>query len=119
MVLSVIECGKFSTVFMRKLELTIHLYNKPKTKKGSKIMIQGGRQSLICSYVFEELPRIYREVCKNRPKVEESMLKVQRNQKPCVKCEQCKFKSSLIQMKMHMKTVLPNHRRGYPISLRL
>ena len=42
---------------------------------------------------------------KNRLKVEENIFKIQRNTKPGVKCEQCKFKSSLIQMKMHMRTV--------------
>ena len=43
-------------------EITLHIYNKPKTKKSSKLLIQGGSQSLICLFVFSELPRIYKDV---------------------------------------------------------
>ena len=44
----------------KRIEITIHIYNKPKNKKGSKLMLQGSIQSMICSFVFEELPKIYK-----------------------------------------------------------
>ena len=41
----------------QKADLTIHIYNKPKSKKKrSSILLQGGNRPLICMYVFEELP---------------------------------------------------------------
>ena len=45
----------------QNIELTVHFYNhnKPRAKKQSKILIQGANQSLICDYVFCELPKIY------------------------------------------------------------
>ena len=84
-------------------ELTVHLYNKPKNKKPSKLMIQGGRQSEICSFVFDQLPKIYKSVCENKPlRIEtKSMAK----KAPLVNCDQCKFKSSMIQMKKHIKSI--------------
>ena len=59
------ECDRLWKVIYgagEKVEITIHLYNNPKNKKGSKLMIQASRQSIICSYVFDELPRIYKQV---------------------------------------------------------
>ena len=99
------ECDRLWKVNYKMTELTIHLYNNPKNKKGSKIMIQAGRQSVICSYVFEELPRIYDEVCQKKPKTIKKISRVKTNSKPFVKCDLCKFKSSLLQMKMHIKSV--------------
>ena len=69
-------------------------------------MLQGRRQSLLCTYVFEELPKMYKLVCERNPK--ELQIKYRKKKtpvKPHVKCEQCKFTSSMIQMKMHIKTV--------------
>ena len=40
-----------------QIEITVHLYNKPKSKKKSKILVQGGLQSAIGIFVFEELPK--------------------------------------------------------------
>ena len=51
------ECDRVWKVKYGAIEITIHMYNKPKNKKGSKLMLQGSMQSLICSYVFDELPR--------------------------------------------------------------
>ena len=31
-----------------KVEITIHLYNNPKNKNGSKLLLQAGNQSLLC-----------------------------------------------------------------------
>ena len=62
------ECDRLWKVMFKAVEITIHLYNNPKNKKGSKLMLQAGKQSVICSYVFDELPRIYVEVCKRKPK---------------------------------------------------
>ena len=98
------ECDRSWKVHYADIDITIHLYNKPKNKKGSKLMLQGRRQSVLCSYVFEELPKIYKLVRANRPqRIEATSRKP--NTKPSVKCEQCKFKSTLVQMKMHIKTV--------------
>ena len=47
-------------------EITLHIYNKPKTKKESKSLVQGRFQSLTCIYVFTELPKIYKKVCEER-----------------------------------------------------
>ena len=101
------ECDRSWKVHYADIDITIHLYNKPKNKKGSKLMLQGRRQSVLCSYVFEELPKIYKLVRANRPQRIEASSATSRkpNTKPSVKCEQCKFKSTLVQMKMHIKTV--------------
>ena len=99
----------------KSIEITIHIYNKPKNKKGSKLMLQGSIQSLICSYVFNELPKIYKMVCDDKPKplIDEKMKKPKKKtpENPMVKCDQCKFKSSMIQMKMHIQNV---HTRPKP-----
>ena len=72
-------------------------------------MLQGSCQSVLCSYVFGELPKIYKLVCANKPKVlEPNKRSVIKPAKPDVKCEKCKYKSTMIQMKMHMKTVHGN-----------
>ena len=34
------------------IEITLHLYIRPKNKKGSKLLVQGAKQQIICSYVF-------------------------------------------------------------------
>ena len=96
------ECDRSWKFPYKSVELTLHIYNNPKNKKGSKIMIQGKGQSLLFSYVFEELPKIYKDVCERKPKRLEHNKKKERTG---VKCEQCKYTSSLIQMKMHMKRV--------------
>ena len=36
------------------IELTIHLYMNPKNRTGSKLLVQGSVQSVICAYVFNE-----------------------------------------------------------------
>ena len=100
------ECDRFWKIRYNEIDITVHIWNKPKNKKGSKLMIQGSRQSVLCSYVFEELPKIYKLVCLNKPERIESSYSTRRIPgKPLVKCDQCKYKSTLLQMKMHMKTV--------------
>ena len=71
-------------------------------------MLQGSRQSLICSFVFEELPKIYKLVWANKPRSIEGSQKTPL--KPVVTCDQCKYKASMIQMKMHIKTVHAQNR---------
>ena len=85
----------------RKIDKTIHIYNNPKNRKASKLMLQGSTQSLICSYVFSELPKIYKLVCEAQPKPLEGNMK----KKPTVKCDQCHFKSNMIKMKLHIKNM--------------
>ena len=83
----------------QKSTLTLHIYNKPVTKKESKILVQGRVQSLTCLYVFSVLPKIYKKVCEQRPK----SIIGERRSKPDVKCEKCKFTAPMIEMKMHLK----------------
>ena len=45
--------------------ITLHIYNKPQNKKKSKLMIQSGNKSLVCIYVFSELPRIFKNISTN------------------------------------------------------
>ena len=54
---------------MEKIEITVHFYNhnKPKDKKRSKILVQGSNKSILCEYVFKELPKIYKLVCEKKP----------------------------------------------------
>lgn len=100
------ECDRFWKVSYHEIDITVHIYNNPKNKKGSKLMLQGRPQSLICSYVFDELPKIYKLVLQNSPKYVPIDVQGERtSHKPTVKCSECKFTSSLIQMKKHMKLV--------------
>ena len=39
---------KVNFFYVSNVEITIHLYMKPKTKKGCKLLIQGGHQPAIC-----------------------------------------------------------------------
>ena len=57
------ECDRIRKFHYSDILVTMHLYNKPKNKKGSKIMIQGSKQTVLCSFVFDELPVIYKIVC--------------------------------------------------------
>ena len=62
------ECDRIWKIMygpeVAKMEITLHFYNhnKPKDKKQSKMLIQGPVQSLICDFVFGELPDIYKLV---------------------------------------------------------
>ena len=101
-----VECDrswKVSYTQQKTIDITIHIYKNPRNKTGSKLMLQGSIQTMICSYVFTELPKIYKMVCETRPKFLDDKAKVK--QKALVKCEQCRFKSSMIQMKMHIKNI--------------
>ena len=103
------ECDRNWKTKHEGIAITIHIYNNPKNGNGSKLMIQGSVQSLICSFVFKELPKIYRIVCENKPKTIQESRKAKRElKKPSVNCELCNFKSSLIQMKLHIKNVHAN-----------
>ena len=100
------ECDRFWKVIFEEIEVTVHIYNNPKNKKGSKLMIQGSRQSILCAYVFNELPKIYKIVSANKPTFVQTNTKLRKKTvKSTVNCDQCKFKSTLIKMKMHLKTV--------------
>ena len=91
------------------IDITIHIYNNPKNKKGSKLMLQGSSQTLLCSYVFDELPKIYKVVCESisiRDIEDITKVKKKMPEKSLVKCNQCKFKANMIQMKMHIQNML-------------
>ena len=99
------ECDMFWKLNHAGIEITLHIYINPKNRKGSKLMLQGSSQSLLCQHVFEELPKMYKLVCANRPKKVKMNKLGTKPEKPAVKCDQCKYKSTMMQMKMHMKTV--------------
>ena len=84
---------------MRKKEYVSSM--KSKTKKGCKLLVQGSHQPAICSYVFNKLPDIYNKVYESKTIQFEdhSDLKVP---KALVKCTQCRYTSSIIQMKIHV-----------------
>ena len=53
------EVSRLWKILYKDTNLTIHFYNKPKTTKISKFLVQGGNQSLLVEFVFGELPKIY------------------------------------------------------------
>ena len=75
-------------------------------------MLQGRIQSMICSFVFQELPIIYKMVVERKSKAVNDQSKKKTTAEPSVKCDQCKFKSSMIQMKLHIKNVHTRNRRA-------
>ena len=90
----------------QKGELTIHFYNKPKTKKKkSSILIQGSNQHLISLYVFEELPKIYKIVCNKIPALMTNGSVRKTRSSNLVECGLCKKESTVQDMKKHMKSV--------------
>ena len=90
--------------YVVNVEITVHLYITPKNKKGSKLLVQGGVQAAICTYVFEEPPYIYTKVCEHQPNAIEDKSDIGTGRKKSlVKCAECNFQSSLIQMKGHIK----------------
>ena len=98
---------KVSYTQEKTIDITIHIYKNPKNKTGSKLLLQGSIQSMICSYVFSELPKIYKLVCDTKPKFLEDEVKRKPKTpvKALVKCDKCRFKSSMIQMKMHIRNI--------------
>ena len=63
-----IEVSRLWRIPYEGYELTIHLYKKPKTTKVSKFLVQGGNHVAKYSFVFSELPIIYKRVCEMEPK---------------------------------------------------
>ena len=121
------ECDRMWKVIFgqngQNIELTIHFYNhnKLKDKKQSKILIQGSVQSLICEYVFCDLPQIYKMV--SLRKVPYISLRQSKRKRPttpikkrnmkhkpsakleCLNCVLCDFSSvSNVKIIKHMKT---------------
>ena len=101
----------FTTVYEyvvedRKTDITVHIYNKPKNKKASKLLIQGGSKALICVFVFTVLPIIYKTVCENKSNMIDSQ--EQTTTKSMVKCGQCRVKATMTGMKMHLRTAHSN-----------
>ena len=59
---------------------------------------------MTCLFVFTELPKIYKKVCEEKPKlITNTEKKIEK--KAFVKCDQCHFKSSMVPMKMHYKNI--------------
>ena len=81
--------------------------------KQSKIWVQGSNQSLICMFVFQELPLLYKEVCLRKPTFSSlNPPKKTTRAKPLpFQCNLCKKKTtfkSMPDMKMHMKVTHKN-----------
>ena len=87
------------TVEEEETVITLHIYNKPQNKKKSKLMIQSGNKSLVCIFVFSELPRIFKNISTSTLVMEDK-----KRNASLVKCTQCKVKATLTGMKMHLKT---------------
>ena len=106
----------------KNIELTIHFYNKPQSKpKRSKILVQGGNkfnQSLLHLYVFEELPVIYKEVCKKMTPIANqsqpsSSLSASARVRNCTKysCDECEYstpKGALLRIHIQKKHNVKN-----------
>ena len=128
-----VECDRMWKIIYQNIELTLHFYNhnKPKAKKQSKILVQGGVQSIICEYVFFELPKIYEMVStkslqilsqnqQKRKRIATPIKKRNIKHKPTSKLEQqscalCDF-TSVSQAKMihHMKIKHTNQIEAQP-----
>ena len=109
-----VEVSRLWKISYEGVELTIHLYKKPKTTKVSKFLVQGGNHVAKYLFVFTELPIIYKKVCEMEP--EKSLPDAKRFKNISgVTCDQCKFSSSsMIQMKKHMNTIHnPKRRTGF------
>ena len=106
------EISRLWRINYQGCELTIHLYKKPKTTKISKFLVQGGSHLKKYSFVFTELPQIYKKVCEAKPII--SKIANTQMKQTSVTCDQCKFKSiSMIQMKKHLKTIHnPNRQKS-------
>ena len=83
-------------------KITVTLWNTPKSNNQSKILIQGGKQSLNTIFVFNELSSIYTKVrlrSKSRPKsISEAPAKSN-------ECEHCEYISqSKSEIELHMKS---------------
>lgn len=90
----------------QNVELTMHFYNKPKSKpKQSKILVQGRSQYALYRYVFTDLPKIYKTVSQNfipslevTPTFNNSVVKSAK-----VACVKCKKSFSVSYLKIHMR----------------
>ena len=62
---------------------------------------------MLCSYVFSELTKIHTIVFESKTKKIDDKVKRKHKTpgKPLVKCDQCHFKATMVQMKMHMKNI--------------
>ena len=68
-------------------KISITLWNTPKSNNQSKILIQGGRQSLNTIFVFIELSRMYTKVRRNS----QSKLSLTLGVETSINCPQCDF----------------------------
>ena len=69
-------------------------------------MVQGSDNSIICNFVFGELPEIYKMVCDLKPKMiglRRTLRNTGANAITLVTCGECDFKASNIDMRMHIK----------------
>ena len=119
------ESDRFWKIPFEEIEITLHFYNhnKLKDKKQSKMLVQGSDQALICDFVFNQLPNIYKMVSSKRVAIQTPLRKSKRRRictsakkrnirhKPASKqeeltCRLCDFKSvNNAKMTKHMKTL--------------
>ena len=94
------EVSRLWKICYKETNLTIHFYNKPKTTKISKFLVQGGNQVVKQLFVFDELPTIYKSVCAQKPKLE-----MKKAERVPYKCNQCKVTATtLADLRKHTKT---------------
>ena len=90
----------------------ITIWNKPKQLR-STILIQAENcnMQMNMDFLYRKIPELFEDVLKVRILDDDnhSISYVEKGPaKPLVKCEKCKYKSTLMQMKMHMKAVHGN-----------
>ena len=102
-------------IMFKNGNITVTLYIKPKRDRKTKVHVQSGSQDANVGYVFNDLPLLFKQVLVLKdgksPRIEQpkllegEMKKKATPRKATVKCDQCRFKSSMIQMKMHIKNM--------------
>ena len=80
-------------------------------------MIQGSDQTATCAYVFNELPLVYTKVCESKARQLPIENKKDKASKSKVKCDECNYRSSLVQMKLHIKNMHSKKTRKRPSVL--
>ena len=75
------ESDRMWKIFFVDIEITLHFYNhnKPKHKKQSKMLLQGSNQALLCDFVFEQLPNIYKMVSARKESIQTPLRKSKRS----------------------------------------
>ena len=99
------EVSRLWKIMYKEIELTVHFYNKPKSTKVSKFLVQGRDLMAKNLFVFNELPSVYKSVCtKSKTSIVMIKSKPETGKTP-YRCNQCKVTSrTLADLRKHTKT---------------